>query len=194
MPFRIALTKVDVQSAMTDQGYTTARAPNLDRLDANISTRAAPGDILVNTANKIDGSYIDAAISSRAAPGAAMDIIASARAAIWNELIPATPTSGSFGERVKNNLDAAVSSRANGADYTAARAANLDNLDAAISSRAAPGAAMDLVAGARTAIWNEAIPATPASGSYGEKINSNLDAAVSSRARLPGQHQPRHPR
>jgi hypothetical protein len=156
MPFRITMRSADVQQALTDQGYTTIRAGNLDRLDANISSRAAPGD--------------------------AMDVVAAARAAIWNELIPATPTAGSFGERVKNNLDAAVSSRANGADYTPARAANLDNLDALVSSRAAPGAAMDLVAGAKAAIWEEAIPATPASGSYGERIKNNLDAGVSTRA------------
>ena len=140
MPFRITMRSSDVQQALTDQGYTAARAPNLDRLDANISTRAAPGDILVDPAtDKIDGSQIDAAISSRAAPGAAMDIVAAARAAIWNELIPATPAAGSFGERVKNNLDAAVSTRATPADVdtqlgnrrvTITRMAKLDTVSA----------------------------------------------------------------
>jgi hypothetical protein len=246
MPFRIALTKVDVQSAMTDQGYTTARAAYLDaaissraapgaamalaspydaRLDVAVSSRAAPGAAMTLTAAERDSvgtaiwsrptteggagtfgerirtnldatissrpsgadwtatraSYLDAAISSRAAPGAAMTLTAGERDAIWNTAIPATPAAGSYGERVKNNLDATISSRADGAAYTAARAANLDNLDALISSRAAPGAAMDLVAGAKTAIWNEAIPATPTAGSYGERIKNNLDATISSR-------------
>lgn len=36
-----------------------------------------------------------------------------------------------------NNLDAAISSRANGADYTSARAVKLDNLDATVASRLA---------------------------------------------------------
>lgn len=73
-----------------------------------------------------------------------MDIVTTARTASWNELILATLTSGSFGERVKNNFDAAISSRANGAAYTDGRAINLDNVDALVSSRAVPGTAMDL--------------------------------------------------
>jgi hypothetical protein len=84
MPFRIALTKVDVQGALTDQGYTTARA-----------------------------GYLDAAISSRAAPGAAMALAAP----------------------YDTRLDVAVSSRADGAAYTAARAGNLDNIGATRMAR-----------------------------------------------------------
>lgn len=38
-------------------------------IDAAISSRASPAEILVNIINKIDGSLIDAAISSRAIPG-----------------------------------------------------------------------------------------------------------------------------
>jgi len=38
MPFSLT-NKDDVQAALTDQGYTTARAPNLDQLDAPISSR-----------------------------------------------------------------------------------------------------------------------------------------------------------
>jgi len=204
MPFRITMRSADVQQALTDQGYTAGRAPSLDNLDALISSRAAPGaamDLNATAEGKVktqgqnaltDQGYtiarapnldnLDALISSRAAPGAAMDIVAAARAAIWNELIPGTPTVGSFGEKVKDNLDAAVSSRADGAAYTPARAPNLDNLDALISSRATPGAAMDLLAAAKAAIWEEAIPATPGAGSFGERVKNNLDAAVATRA------------
>jgi hypothetical protein len=39
----------DVQSGMTAQGYTTARAPKLDNLDAAVSSRAAPGDAMTLT-------------------------------------------------------------------------------------------------------------------------------------------------
>jgi len=159
-----AETKVKSQAggAMDDRGFTSGRGPNLDKLDENISTRAAPVDILTNPANKVDGARIDANISSRAAPGDSMDIVTAARAAIWNELVPGTPTSGSFGEKVKDNLDASVSSRAapgsamdlnSGAEtkvksqaggamddrgFTSGRGPNLDNLDAGISTRAAP--------------------------------------------------------
>ncbi|MBI4287762.1 MAG: hypothetical protein HY671_04950 [Chloroflexi bacterium] len=199
MPFKISgLAKADVQSALSDQGYTAARATNLD---AAISSRAAAADYTAARAAKLD--QLDAAITSRAAPGAAMDLAAGAKTAIWNEAVPGSPTAGSFGERIKNNLDAsissrpsgadwtaaragnldaAISSRASAADYTAARAAKLDQLDAAITSRAAPGAAMDLAAGAKTALWNEAIPGSPTVGSFGERIKNNLDAAISGRA------------
>lgn len=204
MPFRLTVRSADVQQALTDQGYTTGRAGSLDNLDAAVSTRAAPGaamDINATAESKVktqgqsaltDQGYtiarapnldnLDASISSRAAPGSAMDIVAAAREAIWNELIPGTPALGSFGEKVKSNLDAAVSSRANGGAYTDGRAANLDNIDALISSRAAPGSAMDLVAAAKAEIWEESIPGTPAVGSFGERVKDNLDAVVSSRA------------
>ena len=39
----------DVQSGLTAQGYTTARAPKLDNLDATVSSRAAPGDAVTLT-------------------------------------------------------------------------------------------------------------------------------------------------
>jgi hypothetical protein len=163
-----------VSSRADGAAYTATRAGYLDNINHGIPDSA---DWTPTRAG-----YLDAAISSRAAPGADMGLTAAARAAMWNEAIPATPASGSYGEKINSNLDAAVSSRASGADYTAARAGNLDNLDALISSRATPGAAMDLVVAAKTAIWNEAIPATPSSGSYGERVKSNLDAAITSRA------------
>jgi hypothetical protein len=45
--------------------------------------------------------------------------------------LPVTPTAGSIGALVKTNLDAAISSRASAADYTAARAGYLDNINQA---------------------------------------------------------------
>ena len=196
--------KADVQGALSDQGYTATRAGKLDNLDATISSRPSGSDYSAGRAAKLDQldasitsrasgadytsaraaklDQLDAAISSRAAPGATMDLAAGAKTAIWNEAIPGTPAVGSFGERLKNNLNATIDSRASGADYTSARAAKLDQLDAAISSRAAPGAAMDLAAGAKTAIWNEAVPGTPSVGSFGERLKNNLDLQVSSRA------------
>ena len=134
MPFPVTIDIEDVRQALTDQGYTVARAGRLDNLDATVS--------------------------SRAAPGAAMDL-----------------TPGAEG-KVRAQVDGEFTERG----YTAPRAANLDNLDISVSSRAAPGAAMDLVAAARAAIWNELIPAVPAAGSYGERINANLDISVGSRA------------
>jgi len=58
------LSQADVQAAMTSQGYTAARAPNLDNLDAAVSSRATQADIL-SDATPFAGANIDATISSR---------------------------------------------------------------------------------------------------------------------------------
>ena len=160
MPFRITMRSSDVQEALTSQGYTAGRAGGLDKLDDNISSRAAPGDILANPANKVDGAKLDANVSSRAAVGDAMDLNAGAET------------------KVKNQAGGAMDDRG----FTSPRGVKLDNLDTAISSRAAPGSAMELVSAARAAIWNELVPGTPTSGSFGEKLKSNLDASISTRA------------
>jgi len=42
----------DVQSGMSAQGYTSARAPGLDNLDATVSSRAAPGAAMTLTSGE----------------------------------------------------------------------------------------------------------------------------------------------
>lgn len=42
----------DVQAGMTAQGYTPARAPKLDNLDAAVTSRAAPGDAMSLTSTE----------------------------------------------------------------------------------------------------------------------------------------------
>jgi hypothetical protein len=161
----------DVSSLRTD--YTTTRAGNLDKLDANVSTRAQPSDVQTGAnAPSADatgagtlaltvGNKGDTPIAtSSAADGthSAMHYIK----ALWNLLRSVT----------FSNLDAAVSSRStlttsqvpDPAHYTAARGDKLDNLDATVSSRAT-----------QAQILSDATPFA------GAKI-ANLDAAVSSRA------------
>lgn len=48
-----------IKGAMTEQGYTTERANGLDHLDADITTRAAPGDILEDVGHKVNGEKIE---------------------------------------------------------------------------------------------------------------------------------------
>jgi hypothetical protein len=43
------LAIADIQTAMTNQGYTTGRAPGLDNLDVAVSTRSVPGDAMALT-------------------------------------------------------------------------------------------------------------------------------------------------
>ena len=83
------LTQAGVQSALTAQGITTARAGNLDNLDAAVSSRLAPSGTLatvttltnapsvpsasaiasqVRTELSVELGRVDAAISTRATP------------------------------------------------------------------------------------------------------------------------------
>ena len=202
-----AETKVKSQAggAMDDRGFTSGRGSNLDKLDADISTRAAPADILTNPANKVDGARIDADISSRAAPGDSMDIVAAARAAIWNELIPGTPTSGSFGEQVKDNLDTSVGSRAApgaamdlnaGAEtkvksqaggamddrgFTSGRGPNLDKLDTNVSTRAAPG---DILANAAEKVDGAKIDASISTRATTDEVDAKMSDRGLTTARM----------
>jgi hypothetical protein len=96
----------------------------------------------------------------------------------------ATDPADSIGKLLKDYLDAAVSSRAAAATYTAARAALLDYLDAAISSRAA---AADYTAAraAKLDNLNATISSRASATDYTAAraaLLDNLDALVSSRA------------
>ena len=66
--------KANVSGLATPASILVNPANKLDGslLDASVTSRAAPGDILVNTANKIDGLKIDETISSRAASAGIM--------------------------------------------------------------------------------------------------------------------------
>lgn len=59
---------------------------------------------------------------------------------VWKVQDASVNDAGSMGVRVKDNIDAPVSSRADAADYTPARAAGLDNLDSQVSAVAADAA------------------------------------------------------
>lgn len=49
------LSIADVQTALTNQGYTSARAALIDFLDAAVSTRATPADVAASTAAVLAG-------------------------------------------------------------------------------------------------------------------------------------------
>ncbi len=109
------LAIADVQTALTNQGYTAARAPNLDNADAAVSTRAAPGDAMDLAADAVDAAAV----------------AASAVTEIQNGLA----TSAEVG--ALNDIDqAGVQAALTAQGFTAARAPNLDNLDAASSTLA----------------------------------------------------------
>ena len=76
------LSSADVQAALTAQGYTTARATNLDNLDAAISS--------VST---FDPGVTDVTLSAAS--------IAAAADAVWDETATGHVTAGSFGEELQ---------------------------------------------------------------------------------------------
>lgn len=159
------LTIEDVKTALTEQGYTTARALLLDNLDAAVSSRESETDAASRaTTNQSEHDATQAAI-------AALDTAADNAAAVWDYLTADSVLAGSFGMLIKTNLNAAVGSRQSELNantryanllaehndtqalisaldiqgdcqaaldaygYTSLRSAKLDNLDVAVSTR-----------------------------------------------------------
>jgi hypothetical protein len=166
---RSTLTFSDVQSAVSDIGYTAARAAKLDYLDATISSRSTL------TASQV-WTYSDRQLTALST-GLAMSV--------WNVQTSSATGIGTIGKRVADNLDVAVSSRStlgesgvlnalNSQGYTSARASRLDNLDATVSSRLATSAFS--TTGIAEAVWNTQRGASRAYDTFG----FYLDARISS--------------
>lgn len=137
------LDQADVQAALTAQGYTTARAPNLDNADTTVSSRAAPGDAMDLVTDAVDaaalatdavdeirdailadstpfnGADIDVSISSRAAPGDAMTLTGAQLAAlvdaVWDEDVVAAHGTADTAGLLLRVLGALISQRINNA-------------------------------------------------------------------------------
>ena len=161
---RSALIASDIWNYLTSSAIVAGSIGKriADNLDTTISSRgtstliasniwdaATSGLTTVGSVGKRLADYVDAAVSSRLATSGYT-----------------APDNTSIGT-ILSRTDVATSTRASGADYTTARAANLDNLDAAISSRLAPAGITSMQADV-TAIK------TP--------VVANLDAAITSRA------------
>lgn len=164
---------------------TSTQAPNLD---AAVSTRATQAQIL-SDATPFQGARVDAAISSRSAPGDLMGLsnsaITSAKFAV-GAITASSIAAAAITSTQAPNLDAAVSTRATQAQILAdATPFNGANVDAAISSRAEPGDAMALEVGAIDAVSIADSAITSAkfvAGAINSTVAPNLDAAVSTRA------------
>lgn len=141
------LSQADVQAALTAQGYTPARATNLDNLDVAVSTRSdhTPADVdTLITANHGTGPYtftqadVQTALTNqgytvaRAANLDNMDVAVSTRSDHNpNDVDIQLTTNHGAGDWNQAAAQAALTAEG----YTPARAANLDNLDATVSSR-----------------------------------------------------------
>ena len=164
---RSTLTSSDVRSAISDIGYTAARAAKLDYLDAPISSRSTL------TASQV-WTYSDRQLTALST-GLAMSI--------WNVPTSSATGVGTIGKRVLDNLDVAVSSRStlgesgvlnalNSQGYTSARASRLDNLDAAVSSRLATSAFSPT--GIAEAVWNTQRGASRAYDTFGFYLDASI--------------------
>lgn len=148
-----------VRNAMTAQGYTTARAPKLDNLDALVSSRAQPGQGLTSTQDtrlSTVEARVDVATSTRAPSGEAATALTAAGvtttrtakldnldATISSRSVPgdglSAPQATALAQ-IDGRVDVAVSTRAQpGEGLTAGQAAALALLDVAVSTRAQPG-------------------------------------------------------
>ena len=152
------LTVANVQSALTAQGLTSARAGALDNLDTTVSSRLSPSGTLATVTNLTNApaSVTPSDIwshASRTITGGTVDTLTNA---------PSVPSASAIASQVRTELsvelgrvDQNISSRLAAADYTAPSAAptvvairqemdsnstKLANLDSTVSSRLASSA------------------------------------------------------
>ena len=153
------LTAADVQSALTAQGLTTARAGNLDNLDATVSSRLAPNGTLatvttltnapdVPTEGEIASAVWSAA--SREITGGVVDTLTNAPASvtpsdIWSHAARTlTSASGPTAVEIRQEMDSnstKLSAIKGKTDNLPADPADQSLLEAAIAGVAAPSAA-----------------------------------------------------
>lgn len=201
----------DVQTALTNQGYTAGRAVNLDYLDADISSRATPGEAMSLTGAEritLTDTIWDELLSGHTLAGSAGKTLADAAipppsagaiaAEVWDTLRSAHTVVGSFGESVRLDgagLDVSAANEVRDAILSDSTPFAGANIDATISSRAEPGEAMDLLAGSvdanaldvtaayeiAAAVWDITASLHNGAGSMGQ-LQNRLDATISSRA------------
>jgi hypothetical protein len=201
----------DVQTALTNQGYTTARAPKLDNLDVAVSTRTEPGDPVI-LENFERAAVVDAVwnelLSGHTIVGSAGKVLSDigttvgtptdTAAAVWNALRATYNGAGSFGESIRLNASGLLIDAINEirnsilSDSTPFDGAKID---VAISTRAVQGDAMDLLPGSVDSValdtsaadeiadrvWDENAGSHVGAGTTGQLLN-RLDVAVSSRS------------
>ena len=159
-----AKLQASVQSGMTSQGYTAAKA-----------------------------AFINTTISSRMSSGGSVALTTAARLAIWQTLTASVATAGSFGLLIKTDLNTTISSRFGGASgithiqtaltnqgYTATRAGNLDHCNTNTSSRMSSGASVGLSAAGARAVWGVAVASANTAGTFGAKLQQSVQSGMTS--------------
>lgn len=169
---------VDVEGALTAQGYTTTRAGYLDYLDAAITTRESEADAATrHTASMTEHGDTQTAIST------AQTAITNLPGSIWNYLTSAATTVGSLGKLIVDFLDAAVSSRQSETVASSRHTANMAEHDAtqtalgSVTASLSPSDIDDIVEG----VWLALEADQTTAGTMGKLLVDTMDASISSR-------------
>lgn len=196
---RIAGTlDANISSRPAASDYTAARAAKLDNLDAAISTRstltaANVWDYLASNATtagslgKRLADNLDATVSGVAAAvwaagsrtlTGAVDLSATALAAVWDRATSALTTAGSIGKRLADDVDATISSRSS---HTPADV--WTSATRTLTSGAAPSAGT-----IAAAVWDEPAGNHTVAGSTGQRLNAAGGAADPLGNAVPGSY------
>jgi hypothetical protein len=163
-------TKLDVatstRASATD--YTTARAAKIDNLDAAITTRATPAQILLTPANLIKTNSSNQ-VEASSVQGNVTGSVASVTGAVGS--VTGSVGSVTAGVTVTTNNDKT--------GYTA--------------STVSDKTGYSLSAGGVQAIWDALVSALTTAGSIGKRIVDNLDTNVGSRLATSGYTAPTTP-
>jgi hypothetical protein len=153
-------TKLDVatstRASATD--YTTARAAKIDNLDAAITTRATPAQILLTPANLIKTNSSNQ-VEASSVQGNVTGSVASVTGAV-----------GSVTGNVSGNVTGSVGSVTAGVTVTT----NNDKTGYTAST-VSDKTGYSLSAGGVQAIWDALVSALTTAGSIGKRIADNLD-------------------
>lgn len=158
------LSEADLQSALDTQGYTSARASNLDNLDAAVTSRESEASASSrSTANQTEHEATQSAV-------AGLNDISSA------DVQAALTAQGLTSSRASNldNLDASVSSRQSEADAATRAATNQSEHDA--SQAAIAALSIPTASEIADSVWNETLADHLTAGSTGFAL-SNVDVS-----------------
>lgn len=181
------LSIADVQTALTNQGYTAARASNLDNLDAAVSSRSSHSAADVDTT--LTGSH--GAGSWATATGFSTHSAADAADAVWDEDIVVAHGTGDTAGLLLRALGALISQRAN--NPTLHALLNIPDspgsflaaaVDTELSANHGAGLwdATASIPAIVSGVWGEALPGAFGAGTAGFILGTNLDTTVSSRS------------
>lgn len=155
---------------------TSGRATNLDNLDAAVSTRSShsAADVWSVGTRTLTAFTI------------AVDITSAAVSSIWDKLLSGITTASTIGKLIKDNLDAAISTRLETAGYTAPDNADIVLIKAKTDNLpAAPAAVSDIPTAASnaSATWDAVRASHTTSGTFGQGVSSvqgNLTGSAAS--------------